>query len=211
MIRAGIGVAVLFALASLAGCGSSGPIKLDRFFRLDPAALEGPAGAPVPAILMVNDLAARGFLGSRAIPFRTREDPLVAQRYDDLLWEEPPARALARALVTALRAARVFAFVVVAAERARADYLLGGELERFEHLPTDQPPRVAATFHLALVRAEDRSVVATWEYSGKESVDADTPDAMIAAFNRLSARLAAAVVRDLQSAKPRLHGSARRP
>ena len=124
MIRAGIGVAVLFALASLAGCGSSGPIKLDRFFRLDPAALEGPAGAPVPAILMVNDLAARGFLGSRAIPFRTREDPLVAQRYDDLLWEEPPARALARALVTALRAARVFAFVVVAAERARADYLL---------------------------------------------------------------------------------------
>ena len=32
---------------------------------------------------------------------------------------------------------------------------------------------------------------------------------MIAAFNRLSARLAAEAVRDLQSAKPRLRGSAR--
>ncbi len=209
MIRAGIGIALLFALAGLVGCGTSGPIKSDRFFRLDPAVLEGPAGAPVPAILMVHDLAARGFLGSRAIPFRTREDPLVAQRYDDLLWEEPPARALARALVTALRAARVFEFVVVSAERARADYLLGGELERFEHLPTDQPPRVAATFQLALVRADDRSVVATRDYRGEEPVDAATPDAMIAAFNRLSARLAAAVVRDLQSVKPRLHGAAR--
>ena len=159
MIKAGIGIAMLFCPGRpCVGCGSSGPIKSDRFYRLDPAALEGPAGAPAPAILLVNDLAARGFLGGRAIPFRTREDPLVAQRYDDLLWEEPPARALARALVTALRAARVFEFVVVPAERARADYLFGGELERFEHLPTDQPPRVAATFHLALVRADDRSV-----------------------------------------------------
>lgn len=103
---------------------------------------ERSAGAQVPAILLVNDLGARGFLGGRAIIFRTREAPLLVQRYEDLLWEEPPPQSLARALVTAIQAAQVFEFAVVPAERARPDYLLGGEVERFEHLATDQPPRV---------------------------------------------------------------------
>jgi cholesterol transport system auxiliary component len=84
-------------------------------------------------------------------------EPLVAQRYDDLLWEDPPTRAIAHALVSAIRSAGVVAVVAVPADRARFDLLLGGEVERFEHLPTDKPPRVAATINLALVRAEDRS------------------------------------------------------
>ena len=167
-------------------------------------------GAPVPAILLVNNLAARGFLGGRPIGFRTREEPLIAQRYEDLLWEDPPGQSLVRALESAIRAARVFEFVVVPAERARADYLLGGEVERFEHLPTDQPPRVAVAFRLVLVRADDRNSIISRDYSGEEPVTASTPDAMVEAFIRLNARLIAEAVRDLQSAKPRLSAAARR-
>ena len=58
--------ALLLLLANLTGCGSSLPAKPDRFYRLAPVPLEGPGGAPVPAILLVNNLAARGFLGGRA-------------------------------------------------------------------------------------------------------------------------------------------------
>jgi cholesterol transport system auxiliary component len=194
----------LTAALGLAGCGSAPPAQPDRFYSLEPAALEGPAGPPTPSIVMVNDLAARGLLGGRQIVYRTREQPLVVDRYDRLLWAEPPTRALAQNLVNGLRAAQVFAFVAIPADRVRADYLLGGEVERFEHLPTDQPPRVVGTMNLALVRAHDRRSVASRQYSGEERVDGGSPEAMAAAFNRLAARLVAEAVRDLKAAKAQL-------
>ncbi len=197
--------AVLVSLVlSLLGCGSSQPVRPDRFYSLEPPVLEGPSGAPAPVVLLVNNLGARGFLGGRAIVYRTSDQPLVAQRYEELLWEDPPTRAIAYALVGAIRSAGVVDTVVVLADRARFDLLLGGEVERFEHLPTDSPPRVAATINLALVRAEDRSTLASRQYSGEEPVGGDTPDAMAEAFNRLTGRLVAEVVRDLQALKQRL-------
>jgi cholesterol transport system auxiliary component len=153
---------------------------------------------------MVNDLAARGLLGGRQIVYRTREQPLVVDRYDNLLWAEPPTRALAQNLVNGIRAAQVFDFVAIPADRARADYLLGGDVERFEHLPTEQPPRVAGTMNLALVRADDRRSIASRQYSGEETVSGDSPEAMADAFNRLVARLVAEAVRDLQAVKTQL-------
>jgi cholesterol transport system auxiliary component len=188
----------------LSSCGSAQPVRPDRFYSLEPAVLEGPAGPPAPVVLLVNNLGSRGFLGGRAIVFRTREQPLVAQRYEDLLWEDPPTRSIAQALVSAIRNAELVEFVVVPTDRARFDLMLGGEVERFEHLPTDSPPRVAASINLTLVRATDRSTLATRRYSGEEPVQGATPDAMAEAFNRLTARLMAEVVRDLQSLRPRL-------
>jgi len=200
--------AVLLPLVlSLLGCGSSQPVRPDRFYSLEPQALQGSVGAPAPVVLLVNNLGARGFLGGRAIVFRTREQPLVVQRYEELLWEDPPTRSIAHALVNAIRSAGVVAAVVVPADRASFDLLLGGEVERFEHLPTDDPPRVGATINLALVGAEDRNTIASRQYSGEEPVGGDNPEAMAEAFSRLTARLMAEVVRDLQSLKPRLTGS----
>lgn len=197
----------LLAALLMAGCGTSGPARPDRFYSLDPVPLIGPDGSTAPAILLVNDLAARGFLGGRQIVYRTREEPLVAQRYDDLLWEEPPTRTVAGLLVNAIRTAEVFRFVVIPADRARSDYILGGSVERFEHRPTDQPPRVLVSYNLTLVRSDDRGSMASRQYSGEEPVDGPTPDDMADAFNRLNARLAAEVVRDLQGLKPHLRGS----
>jgi len=197
--------AVLACLVlALLGCGSSQPVRPDRFYSLEPPVVEGASGSPAPVVLLVNNLGARGFLGGRAIVFRTSDQPLVVQRYEDLLWEDPPTRSIAHALVTAIRAAEVVGVVVVPADRARFDLLLGGEVERFEHRPTDAPPRVAATINLALVRAEDRGTLTSRQYSGEEPVGGDTPDAMAEAFNRLTARLMAEVVRDLKALKPRL-------
>ena len=199
--------AALAAALLLGGCGASEPVKPDRFYSLGAVPQRTAATVPAPAILLVNSLAAQGFLGGRQIVYRTRESPLVVQRYEDLLWEDPPSRAIAAALVEALRAAKVFQFVVIPADRARADFLLGGEVERFEHLPTEQPPRVSASFTLTLVRANDRGSIANRRYSGEEPVDGVSPDAMAEAFNRLTARLVAEAVRDLETLKPRLVGN----
>ena len=199
----------LVAALVLAGCSSSPPQRTDGYYRLEPQPLVTPTGTPAPSVLLVKDVSARGFLGGREIVFRTREEPLLTQRYDDLLWEDPPTQSLTKALVTALRAAKVFRFVVVPAEGARADYLLGGELQRFEHRPTDAPPRVAATLHLALVQADSRRTLASRDYRGEEVVDGATPNAMVAAFTQLGARLIGDAVRNLQAHQPPFQGTAR--
>jgi cholesterol transport system auxiliary component len=195
---------LLLACVLLAACASPEPASRDRFFALEPQTVvtAGPSVAGVT--LLVNDLAARGFLGGRQIVFRAAEEPLEVQRYHQLLWEDPPGRALAQALVAAVRESGLFEHVVTPAQRARTDYLLGGELTRFEHLPTDRPPRVRAELTLTLLRRDDRRSLVAKRYSGEELTGGDSPEAMIRAFDQLSARLLGEVVRDLQSLGPRL-------
>lgn len=189
---------------TLAGCGASAPLERDRYYSLAPASRETPAERTSPASLLVKDLAARGFLGGRQIVYRTREQPLQVERYELLLWEEPVPRALAQALVDAIRVARLFRAVVIPAESARADYQLGGEVETFEHHPTDQPPQVVAVLDLSLVRSADRYALWTRRYQSTEPVSGRTPEAMADAFDRLAARLVGDVVRDLKLVQPLL-------
>ncbi len=195
-------LAALSLVLLLTGCGSSPPLRSDRYYALSPTIRETPAVTPVSGVLLVNTLAARGFLGGRQIVYRQDGQPLRVERYDWLLWEETVPRALARSLADAIRDARIFEFVVTPADRARADHILSGEVEIFEHRPTDQPPRVVASLNLSLVRATDRRSVWMKTYRGEEQVDASTPeaipDAMAESFNRLTARLVGEVVRDLR-------------
>ncbi|MFE8034212.1 ABC-type transport auxiliary lipoprotein family protein, partial [Thiohalocapsa marina] len=155
----------------------------------------------------VSPLAARGFAGGTRIVYRTQQQPLRVQRYDELLWESPPASAIADALVAALRAGRVFEHVIVAGDPARADFLLSGELTRFEHRPTDQPPGVSVEFSLALIQARGRGLLASNNYVGFEPTvnGADgrtTPEAMVAAFDRVTGRLIEQAIRDVQALPP---------
>lgn len=204
MARPLIGAAILIAGLALAACGPAAPPIRDVFFSLEPQLAVAPSPHAVDATLRVGQLAARGFLGGSQIVYRDAAEPLRSQRHDSLLWEEVPARALTRSLADALRVAGVFAFVVTIADRARADWLLQGELVRFEHRPTDRPPRVSAELGLTLVANADRSSRFAKTYAGDEPIDGDTPEAMARAFNRLTARLIDEVVRDLQALAPRL-------
>lgn len=198
---------LLAALALLLGaCASAPPAERDRFFRLEAPVATIPAGVPVRATLVVNDLRASGFEGGQRIVYRTAEAPLQTHRYPTLWWEEPPGRALSGLLTEALRAAGLAGFVVRPDQRVRGDYLLSGELARFEHRPTDQPPRVVADFTLTLVRGDDRRPLLSRRYQGEEPVPESTPEAMAAAFNRLAGRLVQAAAADLIGLKPRLRG-----
>jgi cholesterol transport system auxiliary component len=200
LIRRGL----LLACGVLAACAAPEPTSRDRFFALEPAFAVTAGPRATGATLLVNDFAARGFLGGRQIVYRTAEEPLEVQRYRQLLWEEPPGRALAAGLVAAMREARLFAQVIIPAQRARTDYLLGGEVTRFEHRPTDRPPRVHAELTLTLLRSDDRRALVAKRFAGEEPTGAETPEAMVEAFNRLSGRLLAEALQDIRTLSARL-------
>jgi cholesterol transport system auxiliary component len=208
MVRSIASLALVPALLALvAGCGGGERIR-DVYFGLQATAAVTPSARPIPGTLRVSPLSARGFIGGSRIVYRTAAAPLEVQRYDAYLWEEPPARALADALLAGLRAGGVFENVVGAAAPVRADYLLTGELLRFEHRPTDTPPGVTAEMSLTLVDARSRNPMLSKTYSGFEPTPGEagrtTPEAMVAAFNRLGARLITEAVADAQASAPRL-------
>jgi cholesterol transport system auxiliary component len=175
----------------LAACAAPGPAPQDSFYSLQAQPVSDPATAyqDLAATLLVQDLSARGFLGGRQIVFRTEAEPLQVRRYPRLLWEEPPGRALATELATALGDTGPFQLVLGPRQRARGDYILSGELARFEHHPTATPPYVAAELTLTLLRSGDRGVLLNQRFSGEEPTDGETPMAMVSAFNRLAGRL----------------------
>lgn len=191
-------LSVLFTLLGAAGCSVPEPAPRDRFYVLAPEIPMTPSGSePLAATLLVRDLAARGFLGGRQILYRTREQPLEIRRYDLLLWEEPAGRAIAGALALALEAAALFEFVVLPAQGSRADFVLGGNLERFEHLPTAERPTVTADFTLTLVGGRDRRPLFSRRYQGTEPTAGQGPEDLARAFNRLAGRLIGQAVQDI--------------
>lgn len=194
----------LLAIPLLSGCGSSGPPVLEQFYSLQPEIRVQPSQRATPGTLLVIPLAARGFVGGTQIVFRTAEEPLQVQRYDDLLWEQTPGRALAEALIAALRSARTFQYVISIADRARGDFILSGELTQLEHRPTASRPHVAASLNLTLVVGDDRATRFSKTYAGEQPTDASTPEAMVRAFNRLTGRLLSEAMSDLERLAPRL-------
>jgi cholesterol transport system auxiliary component len=191
--RGGRAFGLVLLSALLLACAAPAPAPQDRFYTLQAPLTPAPTAPPrtLAVSLSVEDLAARGFLGGRQIVYRTAHEPLRVRRYPQLLWEVPPGRALAGQLVAALRAAGPFELVLSSQRRVRGDYVLSGELTRFEHLPTSAPPHVAADFTLTLVRNADRRVLMNRRYLGREPAGAGTPAAMVSAFNRLAGRLTA--------------------
>jgi len=194
--------AALLSVVLLDGCGSAGPPVRDRFYTLDPAVDLAPSPRTMPGTLLITPFASRGFLGGTQIVFRTADAPLQVQRYDSLLWEQPPGRALAEALIPAVRGAGLFEYVVSIADRADPDLVVNGELTRFEHRPTAQPPSVSAAFNLTVITNSDRQTRFLKTYEGVEPTRESTPEAMVHAFNRLTERLLTEAARDMQRVAP---------
>jgi cholesterol transport system auxiliary component len=194
--------AALSSMVLLNGCGSSGPPVRDRFYALDPTVALAPSPRSASGTLLITPFGSRGFVGGTQIVFRTADAPLQVQRYDSLLWEQTPGRALAEALIAAVRDADIFAYVVSIADRANPDVVANGDLTRFEHRPTAQPPSVAAAFNLTLITSKDRQTRFSQTYEGVEPTRESTPEAMVQAFNRLTGRLLTDAVRDIQRVAP---------
>jgi cholesterol transport system auxiliary component len=194
---------VLWLLAGvLTGCGSAPPIEPVRYYTLELDSLEAPApgrSPPIQGSLQVNRVMARGLLSGRPILYRTAESPHEIGLYPRYVWHEPVSHALTSLLTEAIREAGVFEQVLAPQVRAQVDYLLVGEIERYEHLPTAQPPRVHADIDLSLIAARDRHLIWSRTYRVEETIEGRTPEAMAQAFNVLAAHFAREVIGDLRT------------
>lgn len=187
----------------LCGCAST-PAVRDQFYQLTTSqtASELARRAPTPlhpGTLLVTNIAARGFLGGLPIVFREDQQPALTQRYDNHLWEQPPARMLKAQLVRTLDSAGLFRHVLADPSGAQIDYRLSGQLTRFEHRPTAQPPTVALELELTLIEAATRRLVFVRRYTQQQPTAASTPAAMVAAFNQLVDRVLDEIIADLRT------------
>ncbi len=182
----------------LSGCAST-PAVRDQFYQLTASELMPSSQVPLhPGTLLVTNIAARGFLGGLPIVFRDDEQPSLTQRYDNHLWEQPPARMLKAQLVRTLDSAGIFRHVLADPSGAQIDYRLSGQLTRFEHRPTAQPPTVALELELTLIETSTRRLRLARRYARQQPTAASTPVAMVAAFNQLVDQVLDEIIADLR-------------
>lgn len=129
------------SLTLLAGCLSSGPIEPTRYFTIAP---EFPIEAGAPG---GKSLGIRPLVGAR--PYKLEiaytKEPNRLAYYPRAAWAELPATMVNRALTDALLRTKAFSDVGDAANMNRPDYILTGELRRFEaDFTGEQPVAVVA-------------------------------------------------------------------
>jgi len=193
---------VLVLCVGLSACG--GQRIRDVYYGLDPEVSATSSARPIPGTVRVSPLTARGFIAGTRIVYRTADEPLRVQRYNEYLWADVPASAIANALLAALRSGRVFENAVGPGDPARVSYLLTGELSRFEHRPTDPMPHVAVALTLVLVDADDRRLMVSKTYAETEPTPRGAdglmrPEDMVAAFNRATGRIIDAALGDIRA------------
>jgi len=201
-IRRAVVAMGLVLCVGLSACG--GQRIRDIYYGLDPEVSAESSARPIPGTVRVSPLTARGFIAGTRIVYRTADEPLRVQRYNEYLWADVPASAIANALLAALRSGRVFENAVGSGDPARVSYLLTGELTRFEHRPTDPMPHVAVTLTLVLVDADDRRLMVSKTYAETEPTPRGAdglmrPEDMVAAFNRATGRIIDAALGDIQA------------
>jgi ABC-type uncharacterized transport system auxiliary subunit len=166
--RATISVAALTLALSLAGCGSSRPIK---YYQLSYRTSTPASQEPINTTLLV-----RTFEGSRLY----REDRIVygwdAQQmgtYEDHRWAVAPVEMLQSALVRGLRSSGRYQAVMSVRSDSGGDYVLAGHLYDFQEV--DGGAIVARlTFE---VRLRNRATGATvWRYNYNHDEPASSKD-----------------------------------
>lgn len=126
--------------------------------------------------------------------------------YREQEWAEPPARTITRALADAFSASGAFSDVGDAADLARPDYMLFGEVRDYcENL--DKTP-AEATIEVRIEVRRARDIELLWAGTLTAAVPLDAPDsaaltrAMGQAVSRIAGQAVSEVTSALQTAKP---------
>ncbi len=178
-------VCCIVALAFTAGCLATRDIERTRLYALHPE-IHVTAVEAVDVTLGVRPLfAARPYAlpmtflnGERQLGHRVRDE-----------WAEPPANTVTRALTDALVAANRFKDVGNAADMARPDLLLTGELRMFHENRAQTPATAELEVRIELRPSRDPGGLWAETLYETEPIQGDDAAAFAAAMNKALARL----------------------
>lgn len=165
-----------------------------------PAATEiGQVSGPLPAVPVALTLGVRPFLAAKpyAQPMAYLGEDRELVFRDRVHWAEPPGEVLTRAVRDALAASGRFQDVGDAADMARPDLILTGEVRRFLENRTVTPAMAEVAVHIEV--REARGVRLLWAglLRATEPVHEATPGALTAAMSEAVARIAEDAARTL--------------
>ena len=129
--------------------------------------------------------------GARQLSYRDRDQ-----------WAEPPANTVTRALSDAVAAIGRFRDVGNAADMARPDLLLTGELRMFHENSVVTPPSAEIEVRLELRPAREQG--ALWSETLRETapMESDSPEAFAAAMNQALSRLIVRAAKSMAAVTP---------
>lgn len=183
----------------LPGCLSPGEVTPINRYVLEPA-LEA---TPLPeAPRATNTLGLRPLTVARPYGSRMayREAGLSMGYYTNAQWAETPGPVLTRALEDGLRLQGAFSDVGNAADMARPDLILTGDIRKFyEDRGGDQPTAVLEA-EVEVRRAQGVEALFTRIYAVSVPLEGDGPQALAAAMNQAVARFATDAARDIAAA-----------
>jgi len=180
------GLLLLSALAMLAaGCLTSSYTP-STYYALAPSidveAVDGGSES-----LGVRPLAAAQPYKRRQMAYR--EGPYTLGYYENDEWAELPADTVTRALMDAVVATQRFHDVGYAVDLAAPEYVLTGELRRFDEVRADDGWTAECEMRLVLRKGAQRDLVWADVLTAREPVESHAPAAFAAAMSRAIARL----------------------
>jgi ABC-type uncharacterized transport system auxiliary subunit len=137
---------VVIAGALLPGCLTPGTIEPTRYYTLSPTTVPGDETG------VDQTLGIRPLIGAKPykleMAYRAEKNRLAY--FVDAEWAELPATLVSRALSDSIIESRLFSDAGDAADMARPDFVLSGELRRFEADYTGEAPLFIATIAVSV-------------------------------------------------------------
>jgi len=172
----------LFLLGTLfCGCAS---VPAPKFYRipLDLSAINSaPLGAPSESIRVAPFRAISPFRQDSIVTY-CEDSPLI--RFSgDCLWESSPSDMVKRKLAEAFRACGLFTRVESQPGRPQADYIIRGQILRFNGLETSKGSYGEVGLAVEFLSQEDHEILWSTIVSVREKAQTDSPESVALAVS----------------------------
>jgi ABC-type uncharacterized transport system auxiliary subunit len=171
-------VGLIMLLVSLAGCGSSRPIK---YYKITYPAATNPSAGTIDAILVVHSFeASRLYLDDKIV---YEMDSPEMGTYEYHRWAEPPVEILQDSLVRGLRASGRFRGVYGLRSNVNGQFILAGHLYEFKEV--DGATMVARLSYETRLR-DRKTGLTVWNhvYSHDEPISEKSVSAFVQAMDK---------------------------
>ena len=170
----------IISLAFLAAsCASAPPVPKDNFFRISAPAAKTKNIKNLNGTLEIAEFKADGIISERAMAYT--DDGQKLNQYSYNYWLQQPGRILQNVLADYFRSTNAAPLVVTTNARITPDYLLTGEIRRFEHQKSPSNAVIEVIF--TLTRTRDGKILLLEKLNAEEKCSS-SPEAFASAMQK---------------------------